>query len=97
MNLSTAGRIDGRDSETLLKVEGMKSKKQSYLRVKIYLSEAEVKMVKRQARDCGLSIPDYLRWLVREDREKPSTDLATDIERFLRGGWNNNEAIKSPL
>ena len=37
----------------------------SGLNLKIYLSEVEVKMMKKQARKRGLSVPDYIRYLIK--------------------------------
>ena len=38
--------------------------------VGIYLSKEEVKMLKRQARNHGLSVPAYIRMLIRQHRER---------------------------
>jgi hypothetical protein len=38
--------------------------------VKIYLSKAEAGMLKRQARNNSLSVPDYVRKLIRLELEK---------------------------
>jgi 16S rRNA U516 pseudouridylate synthase RsuA-like enzyme len=35
--------------------------------VKFYLSEGEARMLKRQAKDFGLSVPDYVRMLIRQE------------------------------
>jgi len=43
------------------------NKKQIYHRVRVYLSKDEVKMTRRQAEDLGLSVPAYLRMLIREE------------------------------
>jgi hypothetical protein len=40
--------------------------KEGTIRLKVYLSEEEDKMVKRQARKLGLSVPDYIRHLIQK-------------------------------
>jgi len=51
---------------SLVRYGGKKHTKQSQARVKVLLSEAEVRMLKRQARDHNLSASEYLRWLIRK-------------------------------
>lgn len=40
--------------------------KKKWVRIQIYLSETEKKMVERQARDRGLSVNAYIRSLIHE-------------------------------
>lgn len=40
--------------------------KEEWVRIRIYLSEAEKKIIKRQARERGLSVNAYIRSLIRE-------------------------------
>lgn len=38
--------------------------------VKVYLSKEDVEMLKRKARGRGLSVPAYIRMLIRQRRER---------------------------
>jgi hypothetical protein len=53
-----------------------------YVNLKIYLSEAEVKMVKRQARKRGLSFPDYIRYLIKRKRTLVIHEKGKSVERL---------------
>jgi len=46
---------------------GRGKKKQTYHKVKVLLSEAEARMLKRQAKDLGLSVVAYVRMLIRQE------------------------------
>ncbi len=42
-----------------------KQEKQSYCRIKVYLSKSEIRMLNKQAKGRGLSVAAYLRALIR--------------------------------